>query len=77
MHLHISYVLTGSEQEKPDRLLVFLLLVFPLSCAVQKYAWGKVGLDSEVAKLVAGDDPQAVIERDQPYAEVWFLLFTS
>ncbi|KAJ8249256.1 hypothetical protein GJAV_G00232840 [Gymnothorax javanicus] len=45
--------------------------VFPLVCAVQKYAWGKVGLNSEVAKLVLGGDPQVVIEDDQHYAELW------
>lgn len=46
--------------------------VFPLSCAVQNYAWGKVGLDSEVAKLVVGGDTSAVIEADKHYAEVRF-----
>ncbi|KAG7324149.1 hypothetical protein KOW79_012165 [Hemibagrus wyckioides] len=45
--------------------------VFPLSCLVQNYAWGKVGLDSEVAKLVLGGDPQTVIQDDRPYAELW------
>ncbi|XP_034031822.1 mannose-6-phosphate isomerase [Thalassophryne amazonica] len=45
--------------------------VFPLTCAVQNYAWGKVGLDSEVAKLVASGDPLAVIEDNKPYAELW------
>uniref|UniRef100_A0AAY4CRF8 Mannose-6-phosphate isomerase n=1 Tax=Denticeps clupeoides TaxID=299321 RepID=A0AAY4CRF8_9TELE len=45
--------------------------VFPLSCVVQNYAWGKVGLDSEVAKLVAGGDPQAAVQQDRPYAELW------
>ncbi|XP_035646450.1 mannose-6-phosphate isomerase [Oncorhynchus keta] len=45
--------------------------VFPLSCAVQNYAWGKVGLDSEVAKLVVGGDTSAVIEADKHYAELW------
>uniref|UniRef100_A0A3P9MQG2 Mannose-6-phosphate isomerase n=1 Tax=Oryzias latipes TaxID=8090 RepID=A0A3P9MQG2_ORYLA len=44
--------------------------VFPLTCAVQNYAWGKAGLDSEVAKLVVGGDPLAVIE-EKPYAELW------
>ncbi|KAI4874317.1 hypothetical protein NFI96_013951, partial [Prochilodus magdalenae] len=44
---------------------------FPLSCVVQNYAWGKVGLDSEVAKLVLGGDPQSVIEDSKPYAELW------
>ncbi|KAM4572783.1 mannose-6-phosphate isomerase [Odontesthes bonariensis] len=45
--------------------------VFPLTCAVQNYAWGKVGLKSEVAKLVVGGDPLAVIEDNKPYAELW------
>ncbi|XP_077565755.1 mannose-6-phosphate isomerase [Stigmatopora nigra] len=45
--------------------------VFPLTCSVQNYAWGKVGLDSEVAKLVVGGDPLAVIEEGKPYAELW------
>uniref|UniRef100_A0A3P9MQ70 Mannose-6-phosphate isomerase n=1 Tax=Oryzias latipes TaxID=8090 RepID=A0A3P9MQ70_ORYLA len=44
--------------------------MFPLTCAVQNYAWGKAGLDSEVAKLVVGGDPLAVIE-EKPYAELW------
>ncbi|TKS73966.1 Mannose-6-phosphate isomerase [Collichthys lucidus] len=45
--------------------------VFPLTCAVQNYAWGKIGVDSEVAKLVVGGDPLAVIEEGKPYAELW------
>ncbi|KAJ3596408.1 hypothetical protein NHX12_002815 [Muraenolepis orangiensis] len=45
--------------------------VFTLTCAVQNYAWGKAGLDSEVAQLVVGGDPLAVIEDDKPYAELW------
>ncbi|XP_072242412.1 mannose-6-phosphate isomerase [Leuresthes tenuis] len=44
---------------------------FPLTCAVQNYAWGKVGLKSEVAKLVVGGDPLAVIDDNKPYAELW------
>lgn len=44
--------------------------VFPLSCVVQNYSWGKVGLESEVAKLVASGDPLVQIQPDQPYAEV-------
>ncbi|XP_078056156.1 mannose-6-phosphate isomerase [Mustelus asterias] len=45
--------------------------VFPLTCAVQHYAWGKIGLDSEVARLTLSDDPTTVIEQDKPYAELW------
>lgn len=48
--------------------------MFPLTCAVQNYAWGKIGVDSEVAKLVVGGDPLAVIEEGKPYAEVRLLL---
>uniref|UniRef100_A0A6I8PBI5 Mannose-6-phosphate isomerase n=1 Tax=Ornithorhynchus anatinus TaxID=9258 RepID=A0A6I8PBI5_ORNAN len=45
--------------------------VFPLSCKVQHYAWGKLGSDSEVASLLASSDPLAQIEEDKPYAELW------
>ncbi|XP_053451986.1 mannose-6-phosphate isomerase isoform X3 [Nycticebus coucang] len=44
--------------------------VFPLSCAVQQYAWGKMGSSSEVAQLLASSDPLAQISEDKPYAEV-------
>ncbi|XP_028679021.2 mannose-6-phosphate isomerase [Erpetoichthys calabaricus] len=45
--------------------------VFPLSCVVQNYAWGKVGLESEVAKLLVSGHPSTVIEEEKPYAELW------
>ncbi|KAJ7398109.1 Mannose-6-phosphate isomerase [Pitangus sulphuratus] len=45
--------------------------VFPLSCAVQNYSWGKVGLESEVAKLLTSGDPLVQIQPDRPYAELW------
>uniref|UniRef100_A0A2K5DZ81 Mannose-6-phosphate isomerase n=1 Tax=Aotus nancymaae TaxID=37293 RepID=A0A2K5DZ81_AOTNA len=45
--------------------------VFPLSCAVQQYAWGKMGSNSEVARLLASSDPLAQIAEDKPYAELW------
>ncbi|KAL1782319.1 mannose-6-phosphate isomerase [Sigmodon hispidus] len=45
--------------------------VFPLSCVVQQYAWGKVGSNSEVACLLASSDPLAQISEDKPYAELW------
>uniref|UniRef100_A0A8D2NDU4 mannose-6-phosphate isomerase n=1 Tax=Zonotrichia albicollis TaxID=44394 RepID=A0A8D2NDU4_ZONAL len=35
------------------------------------YSWGKVGLESEVAKLVASGDPLVQIQPDLPYAELW------
>lgn len=44
--------------------------VFPLSCVVQQYAWGKMGSNSEVACLLASSDPLAQISEDKPYAEV-------
>ena len=40
-----------------------------LSCAVQTYAWGKVGLAGEVAKLKS-TDPGFSVKEEQPYAEV-------
>ncbi|XP_040426522.1 mannose-6-phosphate isomerase isoform X1 [Cygnus olor] len=45
--------------------------VFPLACPVQNYSWGKLGLQSEVAQLVASGDPAAHIDPEQPYAELW------
>ena len=42
-----------------------------LSCAVQTYAWGKVGRDSEVARLKSGD-PAFQLQEKQPYSEVRF-----
>uniref|UniRef100_F6ZN44 Mannose-6-phosphate isomerase n=1 Tax=Equus caballus TaxID=9796 RepID=F6ZN44_HORSE len=45
--------------------------VFPLSCVVQQYAWGKMGSNSEVARLLASSDPLARISEDKPYAEMW------
>lgn len=43
--------------------------VLRLSPAVQTYAWGKLGLDSEVAKLFTNNSDQPVDEAT-PYAEV-------
>ncbi|XP_037689336.1 mannose-6-phosphate isomerase isoform X1 [Choloepus didactylus] len=45
--------------------------VFPLSCVVQQYTWGKMGSNSEVAQLLASSDPQIRISEDKPYAELW------
>ncbi|NWU66429.1 MPI isomerase, partial [Pterocles burchelli] len=45
--------------------------VFPLSCAVQSYSWGKLGLESEVARLLASGDPQFCVQPNRPYAELW------
>ncbi|KAM4678067.1 mannose-6-phosphate isomerase [Discoglossus pictus] len=45
--------------------------VFPLCCAVQDYAWGKLGCDSEVAHLWAKGDPERKVAPDKPYAELW------
>uniref|UniRef100_A0A8C6Y028 Mannose-6-phosphate isomerase n=1 Tax=Naja naja TaxID=35670 RepID=A0A8C6Y028_NAJNA len=47
------------------------LRVFPLACAVQNYAWGKPGRDSQVARLLESNDPMAQIDADKPYAELW------
>lgn len=60
----------GTQEKNPKCESFVVSAVFPLSCLVQNYAWGKVGLDSEVAKLVLGGDPQTVIQDDRPYAEV-------
>ncbi|EEF30899.1 mannose-6-phosphate isomerase, putative [Ricinus communis] len=41
-----------------------------LRCSVQNYNWGKIGSDSQVAKLYALNSGSE-IEVDKPYAELW------
>ena len=42
-----------------------------LSCVVQTYAWGKVGLHSEVARLKSSAEPESfIVDENEPYAEV-------
>ena len=50
--------------------------MFQLSCSSLNYAWGKVGEDSEVAKLLQSADPEFKLEPDKPYAEVSKFLST-
>ena len=49
-----------------------LSIVVELHCAVQCYAWGKVGSTSTVAQL-AQHDPSFRLDEDKPYAEVSIL----
>lgn len=42
-----------------------------LQCKVQHYDWGKLGLDSMVARLVRNADPTSTIDPTKPYAELW------
>ena len=42
-----------------------------LQCKVQNYEWGKLGLDSTVAKLLSSAHPDIAIDQSQPYAELW------
>ena len=51
-----------------------LFAVVELKCAVQCYAWGKIGLNSAVAQL-AQHNPSFTLEEDKPYSEV--LLVTA
>eukprot|EP00794_Sanderia_malayensis_P011164 gene11164-12337_t len=44
--------------------------IFRLKCAVQNYAWGKIGENSIVANL-ATCDREFKVEDEQPYAELW------
>lgn len=45
--------------------------VYKLRCDVQTYAWGKLGMDSEVARLAKLADPDFTVDEQQPYAELW------
>lgn len=42
-----------------------------LQCKAQNYDWGKLGLDSTVAKLLSSAHPDVVIEPTKPYSELW------
>ncbi|XP_071441570.1 mannose-6-phosphate isomerase isoform X2 [Hetaerina americana] len=42
-----------------------------LTCCVQQYAWGKLGLESEVALLKNSSDSNLLINESAPYAELW------
>lgn len=42
-----------------------------LQCKVQNYDWGKLGLDSTVAKLLSSAHPDTAIDQSKPYAELW------
>ena len=42
-----------------------------LKCVAQQYAWGKLGLASQVAQLMKNAHPQIEIKQDKPYAELW------
>lgn len=42
-----------------------------LECKVQNYEWGKIGLDSTVAKLISNANPSLTIYPEKPYAELW------
>jgi len=44
--------------------------VVELKCAVQCYAWGKIGLNSTVAQL-AQHSPSFQLEEGKPYSEFW------
>ena len=58
-------------KQNPNSLYVFFyFLVFPLKCAVQNYVWGKVGNNSEVARLSQSGNPDFKLHQDVPYAEV-------
>jgi len=48
--------------------------VLLLKCAVQTYAWGKRGSNSEVARLMKTADDSFVIDENMTYAEVMYLL---
>jgi len=62
---HFNYFIHG---------LYILFAVVEIKCAVQCYAWGKIGLTSAVAQL-AQHSPSFKLEEDRPYSEV--LLVTA
>lgn len=41
-----------------------------LVCAIQNYAWGRPGNNSEVARLKNASNKDFIIDENKPYAEV-------
>jgi hypothetical protein len=65
------------KMERPEIDLTFTSFIFKtgspameLHCAIQKYAWGKLGTSSLVAQLSQANPTAAINEKD-PYAELW------
>lgn len=51
-----------------------LMRCFQLKCIVQTYAWGKIGLDSAVARIAFSEgalNDDIELEESSPYAELW------
>jgi len=51
-----------------------LMRCFQLKCIVQTYAWGKIGLDSAVARIAFAEgalSDDIALEEGTPYAELW------
>ncbi|XP_057983272.1 mannose-6-phosphate isomerase 2-like [Malania oleifera] len=42
-----------------------------LRCSVQNYEWGRIGRESQAARLYSLNYPAAAVEPDEPYAEFW------
>ncbi|XP_033638129.1 mannose-6-phosphate isomerase-like [Asterias rubens] len=58
----------SADEEEPPTVTP---IAVALKCAVQQYAWGRIGEDSEVATLTQASDPDFQLRADEPYAELW------
>jgi mannose-6-phosphate isomerase class I len=45
-----------------------------VDCTAQTYAWGIKGENSLVAKFKKASDSSFVVEPDNTYAELWYIL---
>ncbi|XP_020298994.1 mannose-6-phosphate isomerase isoform X1 [Pseudomyrmex gracilis] len=50
---------------------IVILLKMELKCAVKDYNWGKYGMDSIVASLMASANTDFVVDKQKTYAELW------
>ncbi|XP_050423282.1 mannose-6-phosphate isomerase isoform X2 [Adelges cooleyi] len=48
-----------------------MLEVFELKCSIQKYYWGKKGMESEVSRLSLAGGHIDSVDEQQTYAELW------
>lgn len=56
---------------------MFIISVFKLKCSIQQYKWGRIGHESEVARLLSEAGSDLEVDRNAPYAEVSVLFIYS
>lgn len=71
IHSDFSRVLANRLESK-EKEVTDKNAIRPINCAIQTYAWGRIGTDSAAARLKAAQsDGEFEIDEFTPYAELW------